>query len=48
MQTQRVPINSDFFYSDHGHEADECHVLKKDIERLIVRDYLQQFMKKKT
>jgi hypothetical protein len=36
-----------FFYSDRGHEADECHVLKKEIERLIIWYYLQQFMKKK-
>jgi hypothetical protein len=37
-----------FFYHDHRHDTKECHALKKKIEKLIIKGYFHQFMKKET
>jgi len=40
-------MNSIFFYCDHRHDdIEECQTLKNKIERLIIKGYLLQFMRK--
>ena len=35
------------YYKDHGHETDDCWKLKEEIEKLIQRGQLQQYVNKK-
>lgn len=34
------------FYQDKGYETKECCLLRKEIKRLIAKDYLHQFLMK--
>ncbi|KAL2491928.1 RNA-directed DNA polymerase [Abeliophyllum distichum] len=33
------------FHRDHGHDTEDCHQLKEEIERLIKRGHLSKFVK---
>ena len=35
------------YHKDHGHETDNCWKLKEEIEKLIQRDQLRQYVNKK-
>ncbi|XP_052172157.1 uncharacterized protein LOC127788080 [Diospyros lotus] len=36
------------FHRDHGHDTEECHQLKEEIQELINRGFLRRFMTKDT
>jgi hypothetical protein len=42
----RNPNNFYLFYCDHENDIEECHALKKEIERLMAKSYLHQFVRK--
>jgi hypothetical protein len=42
----RDPNKFCYFHHDSGHDIEECHALKNKIQRLISKEYLQQFVKK--
>ena len=44
----RNPDKFYFFHYDHMHDTNKCHTLKNKIEKLIVRGYLQRFVKRRT
>jgi hypothetical protein len=42
----RNPNKFCLFHCDHENDIEECHALKKEIERLIAKSYLHQFVRK--
>jgi hypothetical protein len=41
----RNPNKFCLFHHDHEHDIEKCHALVKELERLISKRYLQEFIK---
>jgi hypothetical protein len=46
LPNTRTSNKNCLFHKDKGHNTKECYALKNKIERLIIKGYLHQFLKK--